>query len=139
MPAATMSIGELSRRTGVASSAIRYYEQRRLLPRAERRSGRRLFDEASVARLAAIRFAKDAGFTLAEIEELVLRFGEARWRALALRKLRQIDESAARLRLAREMLRGVVACGCFDLEECGKRLLVARRSRDVRARSRGTA
>jgi len=124
-----MPIGELARKAGLASSAIRYYERRGLLPRPERRSGRRVYDESALARLAAIGFAQEAGFTLSEIEELASRFPTQRWRALAVRKLAEIEESAARLSVARAMLEGVLSCGCFDLEQCGRLVLERVRAR----------
>ncbi|MFN7972987.1 MAG: MerR family transcriptional regulator [Acidobacteriota bacterium] len=121
-----MSIGDLARQSGIAASAIRYYEAIGLLPPPARVGGRRVYDDGAMARLTAIRFAKEAGFTLAEVRQLVRGFAGERWTALATKKLAEIDATAARLEVARRMLRGVVACGCFDLEECGRRILAAR-------------
>ena len=122
-----MTIGELSRRSGIASSAIRYYEDLGLLAASERRGGKRVFDESSLTRLTVIQFAKDAGFTLAEIRQLVKGFDGQRWKRLAEKKLLEIEATSARLKIMRELLATVVECGCIDLDACGR--LITRRRR----------
>ncbi|MGE5413665.1 MAG: MerR family transcriptional regulator [Syntrophomonadaceae bacterium] len=117
-----MGIGELARRTGLSASAIRYYEAQRLLPRPERRSGRRVFDESAVAQLVVVQLARDAGFTVAEVRQLVTRFSADRWRPLALRKLAEIRRATERLRAMAAVLERLIACDCFDLEVCGRAL-----------------
>jgi MerR family mercuric resistance operon transcriptional regulator len=68
----TMTIGELARQAGVGVQTVRYYERRRLLPAAPRRtSGYREFTPAALARLRFIRRAQELGFTLSEIAELL--------------------------------------------------------------------
>lgn len=117
-----MSIGELARRTGLSTSAIRYYEAQRLLPRTARRSGRRVFDDAALAQLIVVQLARDAGFTVAEVRQLVARFSADRWRPLALRKLAEIRRTTDRLRAMAAVLERLIACHCFDLEVCGRAL-----------------
>src|SRR5438105_2930375 len=71
-PMTTMKIGEIATRSGVGIETIRYYERERLLLEPERRpSGYRQYDESSLERLEYIRRAKELGFTLAEIRELL--------------------------------------------------------------------
>ena len=65
-----MTIGELARRTGLSPSAIRYYEQERLIPQARRVSGRREFEEGVLAQLVVVQLARNAGFTIAEVRRL---------------------------------------------------------------------
>jgi MerR family redox-sensitive transcriptional activator SoxR len=113
-------IGELSRRVGIAPSAIRFYEQERLIPRATRQSGRRVFDDRSHARLIVIQLAKDAGFTLAEVRQLVTEFGENRWRRLATRKRAEIQEATERLRTMTLLLEKLLQCKCPDMDYCGR-------------------
>lgn len=122
-----MTIGELSRRSGIPASAIRYYEDIELLEPPERRGGKRVFDETSLTRLTVIQFAKNAGFTLAEIRQLVRGFEGERWKRLAEKKLAEIEATATHLTVMRELLRTVVRCGCIDLDECGR--LISRRTR----------
>src|ERR671923_1495551 len=87
-----LTIGEVARRAGVATSAIRYYERVGLLPPAERVSGQRRYGEETLGRLAFIGVAQNAGFSLREIRELVARAAEeddlaTPMRALSERKL----------------------------------------------------
>jgi MerR family redox-sensitive transcriptional activator SoxR len=114
-----MLIGELARRAGIASSAIRFYEEQGLLPRAARLSGRRVFDDRSLAHLKVVRLAGDAGFTLAEIRQLVTDFGANRWRRLAERKLVEIETARQRLRAMTLLLEKLLECRCPDIEFCG--------------------
>ena len=129
-----MRIGELATRTGLAASAIRYYEAQGLLRPAARQAGRRVFDETAPAQLEVVRLAAETGFTLAEIRQLVTEFGENRWRRLAERKIVEIREAAERLRTMEDLLARLVRCACPDIEYCGRALQRVRgkRSRDGR-------
>jgi MerR family transcriptional regulator, redox-sensitive transcriptional activator SoxR len=119
----TLSIGEVARRSGFAVSAIRYYEQRGLLPQPERESGRRRYDESALARLAAIDVARRAGFTLDEIR---LLFGDMsgrtppsrRWAAMADRKIAEVESRIAELESMRALLERGRECGCVTLADC---------------------
>jgi DNA-binding transcriptional MerR regulator len=67
-----MKIGEIARRSGIGIETIRFYEREKLLLEPERRlSGYRMYDEATLERLVYIRQAKELGFTLAEIREML--------------------------------------------------------------------
>jgi MerR family redox-sensitive transcriptional activator SoxR len=115
-----MRIGELARATGLAPSAIRFYEEEGLLPAARRLSGRRVFDDTALTHLTVVQLAKDAGFTLAEIRSLVNEFGKNRWRSLAERKLGQVRLAAARLQTMAELLEKLLRCDCPDIDFCGR-------------------
>ncbi len=115
-----MRIGELARRSGLRPSAIRYYEQVGLLPRAARRSGQREFDDRSQALLAVVQLAKETGFTLAEIRRLLTEFGEQRWRRLADRKLVEVRATVERLGTMTVLLVKLLRCKCPDVEFCGR-------------------
>jgi MerR family redox-sensitive transcriptional activator SoxR len=117
-----MTIGELAERTGIAASAIRYYEEKKLMRPPRRVSGRRVFDDDAVAELTVVQLAKDAGFTLAEIRQLVNDFPVSRWKRLAEKKLRDIEVASARLRMMTTLLEKLIKCQCFDLETCGRAL-----------------
>jgi MerR family transcriptional regulator, redox-sensitive transcriptional activator SoxR len=132
-----MKIGELARRSGLRPSAVRYYEQVGLLPRAARRSGRREFDDQSQARLALVRLAKETGFTLAEIRRLLNEFGEQRWRRLADRKLAEIRATVERLGTMTVLLEKLLRCKCPDVEFCGR--VIRQEAAVGRARARTTA
>lgn len=123
MEEATLSIGEVADLAGVSASAIRFYERNGLLPQAERISGRRRFSEETVRRLAIIGIAKQAGFSLTEIKALLTsidRGAPAReqLRALATRKLPEIDALIELAQARREWLTAASGCGCESLEDC---------------------
>jgi len=127
-----LRIGEVARRSGLNASAIRYYEECKLIAPSRRIGGKRVYDDDAVERLALIEFAKSAGFTLAEIRRLIGGFREGtaaaeRWRTLAMAKLAALDEAARRIEAMRAILRHALRCGCLDLAECGKRIAAARR------------
>jgi DNA-binding transcriptional MerR regulator len=90
-------IGELARRTGVATSALRYYERIGLLSPAERAGGRRHYTASSAERVALIRLYQDAGFTLAEIGRMLAARSQGRrgWGDLAERKVAELDARIA--------------------------------------------
>ena len=115
-----MLIGQLADRTGLAASAIRYYEQRGLIPRARRTAGRRQFDENDLAQLLVVQLAIDAGFTLGETRQLVSEFGRDRWRRLAEKKREEIRATAARLETMDELLSKLLHCECPSIEVCGR-------------------
>ena len=122
-----MSIGEVARRSGVAPSAIRYYESLGLLPAPPRAGGKRRYDGSVLDWLAVIALARAAGFTMAETRELVGGFAlgtppAQRWRRLATRKLAEVDALVARAERMRAVLRHALDCECPRLEECGRLL-----------------
>ena len=119
----TLAIGDVAARAGIEASAIRYYESLGLLPAPSRSGGKRRYDADVLDRLALIALAKDAGFTMAEIKQLVSETTPTavpaeKWRLLATRKLAELDETAARLRRMRRVLRLALECGCVDLAAC---------------------
>ena len=119
----SLSIGEVSRRTGVRASALRYYEAAGILPRPARAGGRRWYDAAAIRRIDVLRFAQQAGFTLEEIKVLFHGFGadtplSARWQSLVRKKLSELDLLAARVRRMRHALLKASKCGCIRIEDC---------------------
>jgi MerR family transcriptional regulator, redox-sensitive transcriptional activator SoxR len=123
-----MTISELGRKIGLRPSAIRYYEQIGILAPARRVSGQRRYDERALYRLAVLRRAQDAGFTLDEIREL---FGflpstpvSARWRKMAALKIAQLDARIEQIRGMRALLEKMTACcKCETVERCGAGIL----------------
>ena len=124
-----LSIGEVARRAGVRTSAIRYYEDVGVLPEPERVGGKRRYDEEVLGRLALIKAAKRAGFTIVEIRTLLGSFpaevgASERWRTLASRKLEEVDRLVAELGQMRELLEEALRCQCADLDKCAHQLSV---------------
>src|SRR5215471_19118814 len=139
---AGMSIGEVARKMGLRSSAIRYYERLGLLPKAPRVSGRRRYDERVLERLAMVRFAKHVGFSVAEIKVLLSgvqgRPPTERWRKLAAGKVAEVDAFVAHARGIREMLADTLVHQCPKLVERGQ-ALPAKVPRASRGRSAAKA
>lgn len=112
-----LSISQVSEATGLNSSALRYYERAGLIESEERIGGRRHYSASVLQRLAVIRMLQEAGFTIAEISELIDRKGEG-WRSLAEKKLGEIDAHIDRVTTARDLLASAIRCGCDGLEKC---------------------
>ena len=122
-PTHELTIGEVARETGLRTSAVRYYESVGLLPAPRRVNGHRRFDSSVVRLLGTVRFAQQAGFTVAEIRTLFHGFGadgppSARWRKLASRKLEELDALVARAERMRLALQTAMRCGCLRIEDC---------------------
>jgi DNA-binding transcriptional MerR regulator len=117
---ACLEIGELGRRVGLASSALRYYERAGLLTPDGRAKGRRFYGPATVERVALIRLFQDAGFTLAEIR-VVIATGSRRhpsWKRLMEAKLRELETSIARAQRAQSMIEHALGCRHRELSTC---------------------
>jgi MerR family transcriptional regulator, redox-sensitive transcriptional activator SoxR len=118
-----LTIGEVARRAGLETSAVRYYESIGLLKSLRRVNGHRRYDASVLHILTMIRFAQQAGFTLAEIETLFHGFEPdtppaARWRSMAQEKLPEIDLLIERAQGMKHMLENGLRCGCLRLEDC---------------------
>jgi DNA-binding transcriptional MerR regulator len=118
----TMSIGEVARHAGVRASSIRYYESIGVLPEPLRVSGQRRYGPDAVDRLRAIAVAQQAGFSLREIGELLADSGNGevseRLRALAQRKLPDVEELIVRAQAMRAWLETATGCNCSTLDVC---------------------
>jgi DNA-binding transcriptional MerR regulator len=118
MQEATLTIGEVAREAGLKTSAIRYYESVGLLPEPARVSGQRRYDGDTLRRLRVIEVAKQAGFSLDEARVLLDGAGGAQLRALAERKLPEVDELIARAQAMRAWLVTASGCDCETLDVC---------------------
>ena len=123
----SMNIGEVARWAGVRPSTLRYYEGVGLLPSPERTNGRRRYDgevlREVLDRLAVVRVAQQAGFTISEIRTLLDGFSEdtppsERWRVLAREKLTEVDALIERALGMKDLLERGLRCECLRLEEC---------------------
>lgn len=118
-----VSIGQVSRQTGVAASALRYYERAGILHKATRINGRRMYDPATIKRIDLLRFAQEAGFTLDEIKVLFHGFDariplSARWQKLARQKIEELDTLSKKIERMKAALELGLECGCFRIEDC---------------------
>jgi MerR family redox-sensitive transcriptional activator SoxR len=124
---AGFSIAYVARATGLRASALRYYEQIGLLPEPPREGGKRRYDETALHRLTLIGRARQLGFSLREVRQLLVDFPReapagARWTHLAARKLGETNDLLARVEAMRDGLVQIQRCGCPTLDECGRRM-----------------
>lgn len=122
-----MKIGELAVRAAIAPSAIRYYEKMGLLAPAERVGGQRRYASTALDRLLLIRFAGDMDFTLAEVKLFLSGLREnapvgPRWKKLAHRKIKEVDQFIGRSRRLKSLLEHLLHCHCTSLQICVQRL-----------------
>jgi len=115
-----LTIGELARRAGVATSALRYYEELGLLPAPARISGQRRYPESAAWLVGVILLLRDVGFSLAEQKAFMASRAAAPgdWRRLARRKLAELDDQIANAQTAREAIDHALACPRDDILEC---------------------
>lgn len=119
-----LTIGHLAERTGLAVSAIRFYEDKGLISPLRNASGHRRYDRSDIRRLSFIKIAQELGFPLKDIAD---RLGtlppnqpltKAHWTKLSRAFRRDLDTRIARLESLRDTLDGCIGCGCLSLQAC---------------------
>ncbi|MGH9211050.1 MAG: MerR family transcriptional regulator [Acidimicrobiales bacterium] len=115
-----MSIGDLGERTGVAGSALRYYEELGLIAPVARVGGKRCYTPATVETVGLIRLLQEVGFTLAEVREMLVGDGalSSSWRSMVRRKLDELEGRLARIQVARVALDHALHCPQPQLLDC---------------------
>jgi MerR family redox-sensitive transcriptional activator SoxR len=134
----TLTIGQLAKRFELKTSAIRYYERVGVLPEPARESGQRRYGPDAIKRLEILDVAKRAGFTLDEARVLLQRSDAGSpafesLRALAARKLPEVEALILRAQAMRTWLLTATDCSCATLDVC------ALFDRDVENRSTALA
>jgi MerR family redox-sensitive transcriptional activator SoxR len=119
-----ISIGTLAQRTGVAVSAIRFYEDKGLIFSERTSGGQRRFRRSDIRRLSFILIAQRLGMGLDDIERTMARLprertpSQADWRRINQQMREEIDERIALLTRTRSRLDECIGCGCMSLERC---------------------
>lgn len=119
-----LTVGELAERTGVAASALRFYEERGLIHAERTAAGHRRYARAQIRRVAFIVFAQRVGFTLEEILAELDRLPRDRvptgadWDRLTDAWSERIAERIAELERLKRGLTDCIGCGCLSLERC---------------------
>jgi MerR family redox-sensitive transcriptional activator SoxR len=119
-----LSIGEVAARAGVATSALRFYEDHGLISSERTPSNHRVYHADVLRRVSFIRVAQKVGLTLSEIKSALESLPERRtptrhdWADLASQWGPRLDEQIATLQRLREHLDGCIGCGCLSLETC---------------------
>jgi MerR family redox-sensitive transcriptional activator SoxR len=119
-----LTIGDVTRRSGVAASALRFYEERGLIASERAGSGHRRYPRAVLRRIAFIVFAQKVGLTLEEIGAELGKLPGARtptrrdWSRLSGGWTERIDDRIAELERLRVGLTECIGCGCLSLDRC---------------------
>jgi DNA-binding transcriptional MerR regulator len=113
------SIGELSERTGVPTTALRYYDELGLVRPAARAAGRRPYAASAVREVGLILFLRKIGFSLAEIGRFIAGERQSR-RDMIDHKLAQLAEQQHRIEVARTALEHGRQCPASDLMKCSR-------------------
>ncbi len=119
-----LSIGALSERTGVATSALRYYEDEGLLHATRTDGGQRRYTRDALRRVSFIRVAQQVGLTLEEVRDALASLPDGRtpnqrdWERLSNSWKPRLDAKIALLERLRDRLDGCIGCGCLTLKVC---------------------
>ena len=134
---ALLTISEVAKQAGLKPSAIRYYEQIGILPKAQRASGQRRYDNSVLYRLALVQRSQQMGFTLEEVRRLFFGFRTAmpiseRWKKLSQKKLAELETLAEQIKAMQLLLTKMSdKCTCSALEQCGKGIFLSMCGRDT--------
>lgn len=119
-----LTIGSLSRRSGVAPSALRFYEQEGLISAIRTPKGQRRYTRDTLRRVAFVRVAQRVGLSLDEIREALASLPDQRtptqqdWARLSRAWRPRIDAQIALLERLRDRLDDCIGCGCLSLKSC---------------------
>jgi MerR family redox-sensitive transcriptional activator SoxR len=119
-----LAIGEVSARSGMAASALRYYEDQGLISSSRTPGGARRYPRSVLRRLAVIRAARNVGLALPEIRSALETLPPGRpptaddWARLSQDWRDRLDEQIAALSRLREGLSSCIGCGCLSIDRC---------------------
>ncbi|HEY3259708.1 MAG TPA: redox-sensitive transcriptional activator SoxR [Pseudonocardiaceae bacterium] len=119
-----LTVGEVASRSGVAASALRYYERLGLIDAARTSGGQRRYQRHVLRRLAFIRAARNVGLSLDEIRASLAQLPEGRtptkadWTRLSRGWRRRLDDQITALMALRDGLDSCIGCGCLSLRRC---------------------
>lgn len=119
-----LAIGDLADRTGLAVSAIRFYETKGLIAPLRNASGHRRYDRSDIRRLSFVKIAQELGFPLSRIAKVLDRFppgkalSKADWTMVSKEFRRDLEDRISRLEGLRDSLNSCIGCGCLSLKSC---------------------
>lgn len=119
-----LTIGELSARSGVAASALRFYEQQGLIRSTRTGGNQRRYERSELRRVSFIRIAQQVGISLERIAQALSDLPEERtptkadWAHLSRVWRSELDERITMLQKLRDNLDGCIGCGCLSLTAC---------------------
>jgi MerR family redox-sensitive transcriptional activator SoxR len=119
-----LTMGEVTQRSGMAASALRYYEREKLISATRTTGGQRRYERGVLRRLAFIRAARNVGLSLDEVREALGRLPSSRtptkadWTAISRSWRQRLNEQIAALEALRDGLDSCIGCGCLSLARC---------------------
>ena len=122
--ASELTIGEVAHRTGVAVSALRFYERKGLIRSQRTAANHRVYARSVIRRVTIIQVAQKAGLSLAEIARAFAQLpmdrtiSAADWAKVSTEWRNTVDQRIALLQGLRDQLTGCIGCGCLSVDEC---------------------
>ncbi|QXH49779.1 redox-sensitive transcriptional activator SoxR [Pseudomonas fakonensis] len=119
-----LSVGQLAARSGVAVTALHFYETKGLIHSTRNAGNQRRYPRAVLRRVAVIKMAQRLGIPLADIAQALAALPRDHtpsaedWQRLSLRWREELDKRIEELTLLRDQLDGCIGCGCLSLKEC---------------------
>lgn len=113
-----LDIGEVSARSGMAASALRFYEHEQIIESVDRKGLRRQFRPEVLTTLAVVAMCRQAGFSLEEIKELLATGGRPAWKSFAARKRDELRARADHLDVLADQLDHALACPSRNAFDC---------------------
>ena len=120
----TLTIGQLAERAGVATSAIRFYEEKGLVHSTRTTGNQRRYPQSTLRRVAFIRAAQQVGLKLEEVAEALATLPDHRtptksdWHRISKDWKPRLEEQIRRIRLLEQRLDSCIGCGCLSLKSC---------------------
>lgn len=120
----TLTIGQLAERSGVATSALRFYEERGLISSERTTGNQRRYAQSTLRRVAFVRTAQQVGLSLEEIGEALSELPDGRtptksdWHRISRAWRPRLDDQIRRIELLRDRLDSCIGCGCLSLRTC---------------------
>lgn len=120
-----LSVGEVARRSGIAVSALHFYERKGLIQSQRTAGNQRRYQSDVLRRLALVQAAQQVGIPLQVVAERMAELpagrapSKADWARMSARWRKQLDERIATLQFMRDQLSDCIGCGCLSLKRCG--------------------
>lgn len=120
----SLSVGEVAKRSGVAISALHFYENKGLISSTRNSSNQRMYARSVLRLISVIKVAQSLGLTLQEIQDAlkVLPRGRApsvgEWRKLSRAWKEQLNNRIKKMRRLRDSLESCIGCGCLSMQSC---------------------
>lgn len=119
-----LTVGQLSERSGVATSALRFYETKNLIASTRTNGNQRRYRTSMLRRIALIQVAQSVGFTLEEITRELANLPMDKtptkrdWERVANKWKKDLDSKMKRIESLQENLTGCIGCGCLSMKKC---------------------